>query len=258
MSKLSTLLRRAARSEPAPMGFTAMAGRSKNPEMLVSVSLGDLDVEAAVAAARGGADFLLLDDGDLDGDAGSIRAITDAVTVPCGLRLGKPSADASSAARALGLDYLRIEDHDTPAAVLLDEEMGFVLSVAGEAEDTDGTFLRILESMPFDALFAGELSSPFTLRRQLELRRVSGFAHKPLIVRARDAMTAQELECLRDSGVAAVLVEAKGGALEDLSALRQAIGAMQPRRRRRSERESMAVLPSVSHAGDDSDEDDDE
>jgi hypothetical protein len=235
------------------MGFRALTGRSKNAEMLVSVSLAKPDQDAAVAAAKAGAAFLLLDQGDLELDADAIRAVTGTVEIPCGLRLDSPMAGASGVARGLGLDYLQLEDRGTPATVLLDEEMGFILSIA---ENETDTFLRLLEAMPFEALFAGDVSQPFTFRRQLELRRLSGLARKPLIVHAQDSLTSEDLECLRDSGVAAVLIDAEARSGRRFSALRQAIEAMRPRRRRRGERDS-AVLPSVAHGADDSDDEED-
>jgi hypothetical protein len=252
MSKLATLLRRISRSEPAPMGFAAAASRTRNPEMLVAVSINGLDLKAATAAAEKGADFLVLEDGDLENDADKIRAITEGVGVPCGLRLTSTAADAAKA-RGLGLDYLRIEDDDTPAATLLDDEMGFVLAIDDAASDTT---LRTLSSMPIEALFAGSIKAPFTIRRQIELRRLSGFAGKPLLLRGSDGLTSADLECLRDSGVAALFVDA-GDAARQLPALKEAIAAMRPRRRRRDERQEAApVLPSVSRGGEDEDEDD--
>jgi hypothetical protein len=253
MSKLANLLRRISRSEPAPLGFAALAGRTKNPEMLIAVAIDGLDQTAAEAAAKGGADFLLLDGGDLDSDSEKIQAITATLEVPCGLRVTKPSADAGTTARAAGLDYLRIEGDDTPASALLEEEVGYVLAVNNDASDT---YLRILESMPFDALFGGKADHPFTIRRQLELRRISGFAHKPLILDASDDLSSQDLECLRDSGVAALLLAGDAMAKRIASA-RSAIDAMRPRRRRRDDRGSATpVLPSVGKGGDDEDEED--
>jgi len=204
MSKLASLLRRASRSEPAPIGFAARAGRAKTPGLLVTGALDEPDAERALAAVREGADRLLLS-GDLGDDADALRSLCGAAGVPCGLRLKKPAANSGARARNLGLDFLSIEDDDAPAAALLDEETGFVLAVDGEVSDT---FLRTLDTMPFDALDAGEIGSPFTIRRQLELRGISGFARKPLLVRAGDSLTSEDLECLRDAGVGAVVVEA--------------------------------------------------
>jgi len=248
MSKLATLLRRAGRTEPAPMGFSLGGNRAKSPGMLVTVILDDLDQAAAAAAVKAGAETLLFDKADLDKDAEKIRALTASVDVPCGLRLTKPAAKAAAAARGLGLDYLRIDD-DAPAALLLDEEEGFVFAVEEDASDT---FLRTLDSMFVDALYVGEIEAPFTLRRQLELRRLSGFARKPLVVLAGNPLNSEDLECLRDAGVAAVMIAAGGGLDKQLASLRASIEAMRPRRRRRNDRQdSVAVLPSVGHAEDD-------
>jgi hypothetical protein len=253
MSKLATLLKRATRTEPAPMGFSLGGNRAKSPGMLVSVRLDGLDPDAAVAAAAAGADTVLLDGGDLDGDAEKIRTIAGAVEIPCGLRLSKPAANATTVAHALGIDYLRIEDDEAPAALLLDEEEGFVLAVDEDASDI---FLRTLDSMPIDALFAGRLDAPFSIRRQLELRRLSGFSRKPLIVSADDPLSSEDLECLRDSGVAAVMIAAGGDLNERVIALRRSIETMRPRRRRRGDRqETVAVLPSVGHPGEEEGED---
>jgi hypothetical protein len=235
------------------MGFTAFSGRTRNSEMLVAVSIEHLDLDAATAAAQAGADFIVFEDGDLEDDAAKIQAITSAVQVPCGLRLTTAAAGAPEAARGLGLDYLRIEDDETPATVLLDEEMGFILSVADDAGDTT---LRLLESMPYEALLAGTVRSPFTIRRQIELRRISGFAHKPLLLRAGDGLTSADLECLRDSGVAALILDSDTAA-RSLPVMKSAIEAMRPRRRRREDRQGATpVLPSVAHGSDDEDDED--
>jgi hypothetical protein len=251
MSKLSTLIRRASRSEPAPMGFAAASARTKTPEILISAALSSPDAEAAAAAVKAGADFLLVVSADVTADADKVKALLAAVSVPCGLRLSKPSPAAVAEARELGIDYLCVGDLDTPAAAFLDDEIGFVLAVA---EDSDDSALQILQSTSFDALHAGELVGSPTLRRQLALRRMSVLARKPLFLEVRDALDSLDLECLRDAGVAALVTEVKGRSASRITGLRQAIGAMKPRRKARNERE--ALLPSVSHAADGDDDDD--
>jgi len=248
MSKLTALLRRTTRTEPAPMGFTVAAGRAKNSAMLVTLSLDDLSLERAKAAAAAGVDSILLTKGDLQDDADAIRALTAVVSVPCGLRVNGRGA-SPAAAHGLGLDYLRIEDDSSPAALLLDEETGYVLAVDEQAPDT---FLRILETMPFDALYAGSVGPSFSIRRQIELRRLSGFSRKPLFVQVEDGMRPSDLEALRDSGVAAVLLEADDKLDERISALRRAIEQVPPRQRRRTDRQdAVPVLPSVSRGSED-------
>ena len=204
MSKLATVLRRLARAEPAPMGFAAPSSRTKNREILLAVGIEKPDLEAVKAAAKAGADFILLAGGDLDKGAAKIKAVTAAVELPCGLSVARPTSSTVESAHAAGLDFLRIEDDEAPASILLDEEMGYVFSVADEQSDTS---LRLLESTPFDALYVGALSQPFSIRQQLELRRISALARKPLILQLTDALSSEEFECLRDSGVGALLLE---------------------------------------------------
>jgi len=236
------------------MGFAAVSHRAKPPEMLISASIAAPDSDAATAAAKAGADLVLLESADLDSDAEKLKALTAALSIPCGLRVSKPSPGTAEAARALGVDYLLIGDHDTPAAALVDEEIGFVLAVTEDASDS---FLHVVGSTPFDALYGGEISQTLTLRRQLDLRRMAALARKPLLLDARDPVTSQDLECLRDSGVAALIIEVKGRSAPRVVALRQAIAAMAPRRKARSDRDSTALLPSVSRAGEGDDEEDD-
>ena len=89
----------------------------------------------------------------------------------------------------------------------------------------------------------------------LELRRLSGLSRKPLLAQAGELNTA-DLECLRDSGVAAVQIEGGKNLSKRLGALRKQIEAMPPRRRRRNDRqEAVPLLPNVSHGGDDEGDD---
>jgi hypothetical protein len=255
MSKLSTLLRRASRPEPAPMGFAAASSRAKTAEMLICVLLPGPDAEAAGAAVKAGADFVLVASSDVSGDAEKIKALISAVSVPCGLRLDRPSPETVAEARALGLDWLWVADLDTQAASFVDDEIGFVLAVTDDATDSA---LQVLGSTSFDALYAGELAGSLTLRRQLALRRVASLTRKPLLLDVRDPLTGQDLECLRDSGVAGLISEVKGRSSSRVAALRQAVGTMHARRKPRNDRDTTALLPSVSRGGEGGGDDDDE
>ncbi|HTE83660.1 MAG TPA: hypothetical protein VK821_02935 [Dehalococcoidia bacterium] len=253
MSKLAALLRRVGRSEPAPMGFATMAGRAKNPEIILGVRIEKLDLDAVKAAAKAGAKLILLNDGDLEKGAAKIQAVTSATDLPCGLSVAKPVTGVAATARDAGLDFLHIEDDNAPATILLDEEIGYLFSVA---EDLSDTALRVLESTPFDALVVDGITQPLSIRQQLQLRRISAFAHKPLFLQFSDGLTSEELECLRDSGVGAMLLDGPDAA-KRLSAARATIDAMRPRRRRRNEREASPTLPSAGRGGEDDDDEDD-
>lgn len=250
MSKIATLLRRTARAEPAPMGFTMAPGRVKHHSIVVTVLVSEISMDAAVAAADAGADSILFDGGDLHDHTKAAQAITSAVGVPCGLRLKKPASADAKEAREAGLDFLLLVDDNAPASFLLDPEMGFLLTVTGDESEMS---LRLLESLPIDGLFVDHVSLPLTLKRQLELRRTSGLSRKPLLAGIDVAPLNEDLECLRDSGVAVLVIEAGGDLARRIADLHRDIENLPTRPRRRVPREDGSpVLPSLSHGREES------
>jgi hypothetical protein len=234
------------------MGFAAITGRAKNPELLVAVALEKPDVEGASAAASAGASFLLLTGANLQKDAAKIQAVTSAVDIPCGISLDAPTIESAEHARTAGLDFIVLANDASPAALLLDEETGFVITVGDDLSDTA---LRLRESLPIDAIFGATAPHPLSIEQQLDLRRISGLTRKALILRSNDESSSEELECLRDSGVAALLIEG-ANATNRLIAVKGNVDTIRPRRRRRTERDATPVLPSVGRGGEDSDEED--
>jgi hypothetical protein len=252
MSKLASLLRRLSHAEPAPMGFAAITGRAKNPEMLLAIALEKPDAGAAVAAAKAGAAFLLLNGVNLEKDSAKIQELTSGVDVPCGIFTESPSKVSAEHAKSAGLDFIVLANDRAPAVILLDEDTGYVMTVADGASDTS---LRLMESLSLDALFSDVVPHPLTVGQQLELRRTTGLTRKPLILKFNDESGSDELECLRDSGVAALLLEG-ADATQRLAAARATVDAIRPRRRRRNDRDATPVLPSVGRGGEEDDEED--
>lgn len=254
MSKIATLLRRTARVEPAPMGFTMATARAKHRSIVVTALVNELSMDAAIAAADAGADCILFEGGDLHDHTNAAQAITSAVKVPCGLRLKKPAWANAKEAREAGLDFLLLVDDSAPASFLLDPEMGFLLTATGDESEMS---LRLLESLPIDGLFVDHVNLPLTLKRQLELRRSSGLSRKPLLAGIDVAPLSEDLECLRDSGVAALVIEAGGDLPRRIADLQRDIENLPTRPRRRAPREDGSpVLPSLSHGRDEAESED--
>lgn len=232
MSELASRIRRAVRAEPAPMGFGA-AVRQPTPSMLVLALARSAD--EAEAAAKVGADAIVFDGVALERAAGARK---QASGTPCGLRVEQADSTAVSAAKEAGLDFLLVQPDRTAAAALLDRDLGFVLDLREELTDVQ---LRTLDAMNIDAIWLGVLDGPLTLRKLMELQRVSGLSRKPLAVVAADAIEASDLEALRAAGVAAVAVEAsRKGAVE---AMKQAVAALPARSALRAEERVAALVP---------------
>jgi hypothetical protein len=158
MSKLSDAIRRTMRSEAAPMGFGAARAAPK-ATMLVG----------AFGSAATGADVVVLDGRNGGVSPAAIekaRAGDNGIVV--GLRAASIDREQIAELRKAGLGFLLFEPETTPAAALLEEELGYVMALPPQP-DTD--FLRTLGPLNLDAFYLEDVPSPLTVARQ---KSVSG------------------------------------------------------------------------------------
>jgi hypothetical protein len=248
MSKLSDAIRRVTRVEPTPMGFAPLAVK-KQPTMLLAAQI------AAGAAAPAGADIVFAAPQNApppSGNGGSEQPLRGALLDGTGER---PD----------GFDFLVFDADAAPASVLLEEDAGLVMSPPADLSDS---LLQALQWLPLDALLV-RWEGAVTVRRLLELQRLSGFSRKPLLLVVNDEPQATDLEALREAGVIGIVVDFAGtGAAKRFARLRETIDGLRPRPKRSrndgggiSTAASFLPVASVSHDHDhdpDDDPDDDE
>lgn len=248
MSKLADRIRKAARPEPAPMGFGAHAARARNPSLLVIVRLSSGDAGKAEEASNKGADAVIVD----GLDSGKAK---DAVAKAGGLAFGVRPSDGGrqtmAALRAAGVDFAVLDAESTAAEAMLEEKVGFVLDFHGDANDTG---LRLLGELGLDAIIIPDRPERLTLAELLKLRRLASLTRVPLLTAVKPDAEAGYLHALRDSGVAGVIVDAS--ALGKLGDLKSRIASLPVRGKRRDER-AEAVLPAATPGHDEEFEDDD-
>lgn len=249
MSKLADYIRRTTRTEPAPLGFAAAAPRPQAPSMLCLVRLAENEAGKVSEAAAKGADGVIVDRVEpkkLKDQAGKANKVA------LGVRPQKALREHIASLREAGADFAVIEPQEAMAEALLDDKMGYVLTVGQEMDDTQ---LRIIGELGFDAIIVSAPLQPITVERMLSLRRIAILAHTPLLVETPANADASLLQVLRDSGVTGVILPSS--ALGKLQDLRQRIASL-PRRTRRREERAEAVLPAAQvAAGHDEDEDED-
>ena len=137
----------------------------------------------------------------------------------------------------------------TAAIALLDEKIGYVLSLPDDLTDND---VRTLESFQLDAIDVGALSGPLTVRKQIDLRRIFAMTRKPLMASIDAAISLTELQALRDTNVLVAVVE---GA-DNVAKLRKTIDALPPRSRRKDDDRPTPLVPHNAMADDEPDEHD--
>ncbi len=234
MSKLADKIRRAGKVEAGPIGFGVAAERRPSPTLLCLLRMDKDQAKKVGNTADAGADAVIitgLEAGKL-GDA--IQKLGD---VPVGLRAEDAQRATVAAAREAGADFVLL-DEESSAEVVLEEKVGLVLRLGTQTGDTE---LRALAGLSLDALEIAPIGEPFTVRRLMELRRLSLLSQTPLLVEVTPEIGPSRLEALRGAGVAGIILDGKSA--DRLSALRQAILSLPARGQRREERVD-ALLPS--------------
>ena len=252
MSKLADLLRRTTGAQPAPLGF-ASGSRKAPPTLLLVALAADRWSKAAAEATEAGADAVLLT-GSPDGKE-LTKAVSAAGDSPVGVALDDASADQLASLKDAKIDFVMLQTK-APASALLDKEFGRVLGVSADLSDVQ---LRTLEALSINAVSVDQMDAPLTIERQLELRRVSGLARKPLLLPITADAGEEELLSLREAGVALLAVDMGAGGVDALRRLRKVVDKLPQRRHERDE--SSVTLP--AHAGahghdEEAEEDDDD
>jgi hypothetical protein len=244
MSKLADAIRRSQRIEAAPMGFGAARPAAK-PSMLVGYRGG---ADKAMDAKQAGADILLIEGG---ADAAKVKQLREqAGETSLGALGGSKDSATTRGLREAGLDFLALEADATPAAALLDDDMGYLLILDDISEEL---FLRSLEALQLDAVFLSKVSTPLSVADQIRVAGVGLLARKPLIVQVKADAASEDLQCLRAAGVVALVVE---GAPEGVTKLKETVAALPPRKQRRDDRPVVSLPRGQAPVEDDDDDGD--
>lgn len=236
MSKLSDKIRKAARGEPQPLGFVAAPSKSSATMVLAGIAKNAGD--AAELARRGADAVIVTSPRPAEGKQGEV--ITGAAI---------SGDDDARAYREGGFDFVVFDPDRTSSTAVLEEEVGYVLSLPKDVTDVE---LRAIEGFRLDAIDVGAVERSLTVRRQIDLRRIFALAHKPLLARVPADIDVRALQALRDTNV---LVVAAEGA-DNVERLRKTIDALPPRSKRREDGDRPSPLvPAAAAAGDDDDDD---
>ena len=242
MSKLADAIRRSQRVESAPMGFGAA-----RPEARPSMLVGFFGAAGDVAKAReAGGDFVLVDAREGKIEPKSLRE--QAGDLPLGAWTAVSDSANAKALRDAGIDFIVVSE-DSPAAALLDEDLGYVLALPAQPEEI---FLRSLEPLSLEALLLHNVPSPLTVSGELELSRTSGLARRPMLCETAASASTDDLQCLRAAGVVGLMTEAAG-----VAQLKEAVKSLPQRKARREERPVVSLPRGQAAASEEGDDDDD-
>ncbi len=243
MSKLADKIRSASRSEPQPLGFGS-ARASVVATMILAGAASD--AAAAGEMANRGADVVILGTAAVPAAASAGKAGAGAIA---GARIAATAVDEAAQYREGGYDFVVFDPDKAAATALLDDKIGYVLTLSGDLNDNE---LRTLESFQLDAIDVGSLTGSLTVRRQIDLRRIVALTRKPLMASVDPAISIAELRALRDTNVLVVVVDSADG----VEQLRKTIVALPPRSRRKDDDRPTPLVPHNAMAEEESEEHD--
>jgi hypothetical protein len=227
MGKFADAIRDRRKSRQRRLGFGA-AVEERQPTMLVG-TIGVVD----------GADFCLALSKD------DISAAESAGVDVWGTRLDALNPETVAGAKERGAAFVSFELEGARADGLLDEEMDYVVRLADLRIDESEA--RALGSLR-PAEIAVEVEFPVSLSSILDLRRLAMLASAPMGVKCPADVSAGDLEALRDSGVA-VLVIGPDASPAEVAEVKQRIADL-PERNSKRDDDAQPLIPTVRPGAD--------
>ena len=239
MSKLIQRIERLSKDTPAPLGFGAASRRQPMPTMVLLAVTSEPDAVSRLGGIP--LDGVLFRGEALDSKAAAL-AMQSLPDVPWGAQANAVAAEDVSAMVEAGADFVSLTGLTSALNALRDEDVGRLLVVPVDLKEEHA---HSLEVMPLDAVvYADAVASPLSLEVLMHLATARCEIGRPFLLPVHGALTAWELECLREIGIEGVVADLETTDQEALKTLSDAIRGL-PRRRPRGDSPS-AILPRVS------------
>lgn len=166
----------------------------------------------------------------------------------CGLEVDSLTAELTQAAQEAGLAFVAFRPHRSRADAIANADIDFVLQLDDRLPEREdalalATLRPILAILPAPDL-------PLSLRDLLAARRLAVMLDAPIALQAPADISSGDLEVLRDSGLAVIILDP--ATPEDVASLRERIVAL-PEPRRRTSPELRASIPPPAFEDEDED-----
>ena len=258
MSRLTDLLDKTQTSSPA-IGFAASRRAASTPSIALigRVTAAELADNSSLADSPADALLVTLDASDSAAVVRVGEALKDRLW---GARVGSANSEVAAALKEAGCDFIAFDAEGTSAVVLNDDELASVISVGFDDPDFDEDEAKAIRTLDIDCvlLTPPEGLLPLTVQKLLGIQAMRATVRKRSILAAPAELSKDELETLRNAGIAAIAVSIADAGSE-IQRIKEHIAGL-PRRKSQSSRGSSS--PSVGFGGgaalSDDDFDDDE
>jgi hypothetical protein len=230
--------------ERSGFGFGVRANNTKIPVILVGANINKADEAKRIEADL----FILSPDSN-----GAAQATPIEDSDIWGVSVSGGSGEDIEKAVEAGADFIVVQGESAPGSALLDGETGKGFVIGSNVSEERS---KAIEAGPFDFLIVDgtELSLPLSVGAVLDIQEQLARYSRHIFLTMKDAPDKANLELLRDIGISALIYNAEIAANIDLSALRESIGQLEPRKPRAA---GGAVLPHGADSSSQIESDDD-
>ncbi len=255
MSRFIDLLAKAGQHSPAPMGLgPAAIETDTTPEIVLVARVLPSSVAKIRDLADSDADAYLLgaDQSDEKAIESTAQALEDQVW---GMRSGPFSLAGGRELAKKGCDFVAVT-RDSEASLLNEEDLGLIGTVRVTTIEKEGQHYEVpamgeeeihaLSELTHGLILSPALRDlPLSVETAVDIQRILGVVDVPLIVEAPEGIGSEDVELLRNMGVAGIFVDLDVPAdLERISKVKNAIGAL-PRRRSSTAHRDVLIPPST-------------
>jgi hypothetical protein len=240
MSKFVELLEKTGELIPEPLGFGTSRNVKSNPSMLLigQASAEDLEKDPNLADAKIDAIVVIVAPANEKALDKVSEALKDKLW---GVRVGSVSGEQAANFKKKGCDFIVFDPENTSAGLLNDEDLGKIIAINSELDEDQGQAIHML-SVDCALFTPAESVSPLTVQRLIDIEVIRGMVGMMFIMSSPTDLGKDELEALRNGGVAGLVVNLK--ASDDIAKTKEAIDDL-PRRPGRGKGTLMAQAPTA-------------
>ncbi len=231
MSRLIDKFHKAAQSSAPPMGFRTSRSAAPEPGLLIIVSVAPDAIKNTDDISNASGALVRPDSSPVT--AASIKEIVEAMPdIPVGLYLEDADDKEVAAMTGAGCDFLVFPASSRISATPADKKPGRILQVDSSMDDS---LLRAINSLPVDAVMVADTFEGGALvwHELMIFQHLANMLAKPPIINIPPNITEAELKALWEAGADAVVVEASAMKAGGLKKLRETIGKLPPRSKRK-------------------------
>jgi len=207
VSKLIDNLRRVFRTNPTPIGFRSGTSPHPTPALLIGY-LSNTNREIIDSIGKSNLDGIIVEGGAKGISSQDLSKLSKSFgSIPWGIFCTSDRYENGDSFVKAGADFIVADTTSTPAAALLQKQLGHILAIEPDIPDS---MARAIDSLGVEAVYLpnGLNDCPvLNIGNLLVCQRISGLLRKPLLASVSHELTSTDLQSLISAGIKGMVIK---------------------------------------------------